>query len=86
MAIGLILYTRARRKLPQSIHHVPNPLPRSEYGKWITIALAAVAIIAVAALLGVLNAANLATSSPCRDFGGHRHLHYVAARQGPQLG
>ena len=60
MAIGLILYTRARRKLPRSMHHVPNPLPRSEYGKWIGIALGAIAVIIVAVLLGLLNAANLA--------------------------
>lgn len=60
MAIGLIFYTRARRKLPRSMHHVPNPLPRSQYGKWIIIALLTLVVIIVAVLLGVLNAANLA--------------------------
>lgn len=60
MAIGLIQYTIARKNMPESVHVVPDPLPRSQYPKWIGIAVAALAVVAVLLLTGVVNAANLA--------------------------
>ena len=60
MAFGLTQYALGRRKLPDEVHHVPNPLPRDQYGRWIGIAVAAVAVVVAAVLTGVLNAANLA--------------------------
>ena len=60
MAFGLTQYALGRRRLPGEVHHVPNPLPRSEYGRWIGVAVAALAVVAAAVLTGVLNAANLA--------------------------
>ncbi|MGK7221975.1 peptide MFS transporter [Kocuria flava] len=60
MAIGLTQYALGRRKLPAEVHHVPNPLPRSEYGKWIGIAAAGLTAVVVAVLTGVLDAGNLA--------------------------
>ena len=46
--------------MPESVHVVPDPLPRSQYPTWIGIAVAALAVIAVLLLTGVVNAANLA--------------------------
>ncbi|WP_448073697.1 peptide MFS transporter [Georgenia yuyongxinii] len=60
MAIGLGQYALARKNLPDSVHHVPDPLPRSQYGRYIAIALGAVAVIAVAVATGLLTARNLA--------------------------
>lgn len=60
MAVGLTQYVLGRRRLPQEVHAVPNPLPRSQYPRWVIIALAAVALIVVAVLTGVLNPGNLA--------------------------
>ncbi|ALU38834.1 MFS transporter [Kocuria flava] len=60
MALGLTQYALNRRNLPDEVHHVPNPLPRSEYGKWIGIAAAGLGVVVVAVLTGVLNAGNLA--------------------------
>jgi len=60
MALGLTQYALNRRNLPDAVHHVPNPLPRSQYGKWAGIAVAAVAAVAAAVLTGLLTAANLA--------------------------
>ena len=60
MAIGLIQYVLTRKGLPASVHTVANPLPRSQYGKWIGIAVAAVVIILVLLFTGLLNPGNLA--------------------------
>ncbi|SNC73691.1 proton-dependent oligopeptide transporter, POT family [Kytococcus aerolatus] len=50
MLIGLLQYWRGRGRLPESVHHVPNPLPASQRGRWVLAALAALALIA--ALIG----------------------------------
>ena len=60
MAIGLIQYVLTRKGLPATVHTVANPLPRSQYGKWIGIAVAAVVIILVLLFTGILNPGNLA--------------------------
>lgn len=60
MAIGLAQYALGRKNLPESSHHVPNPLPRSHYGRYVGIAVLAVAVVVVAVLTGLLSADNLA--------------------------
>ncbi|MFI7580819.1 oligopeptide:H+ symporter [Kocuria kalidii] len=60
MAFGLTQYGLARRRLPGRAHHVPNPLPRAQYGRWVGLAAAVVALAAAAVLTGVLHAGNLA--------------------------
>jgi POT family proton-dependent oligopeptide transporter len=60
MAIGLTQYALTRKNLPEHVHHVPSPLPRSQYGRWIAIVVVALAVIAVAVGTGLVNAANLA--------------------------
>ncbi|WP_104167483.1 peptide MFS transporter [Arthrobacter sp. SX1312] len=60
MAAGLIQYSLARRNLPAAAHEVENPLPRTEYRRWIGIAAAAVALLVVVLATGLLNAGNLA--------------------------
>ncbi|TRW47016.1 peptide MFS transporter [Georgenia yuyongxinii] len=60
MAIGLIQYAFGRKNLPESVHYVPDPLPRSKYGRAIAVAVGAVAVIAVAVATGLLNPDNLA--------------------------
>ncbi|ROZ62058.1 peptide MFS transporter [Kocuria soli] len=60
MAIGLAQYWLTRGAMPESAHHVPDPLPRSQYPKWIGIVVVAVVLIAIAVVTGLLNAANLA--------------------------
>jgi POT family proton-dependent oligopeptide transporter len=62
MAIGLAVYASGRRNLPESTHHVANPLPRNlraRYGVGVLLALAAVAILFAT---GAVDAANLAMS------------------------
>nr|WP_227873258.1 peptide MFS transporter [Brachybacterium ginsengisoli] len=61
MALGLLQYTLTRKGLPQSVHEVPNPLPRRYYPLWAGIGIAVVVLVLVLVLTGVLNAANLAT-------------------------
>nr|WP_281872362.1 oligopeptide:H+ symporter [Brachybacterium paraconglomeratum] len=61
MAVGLIQYVLTRKGLPESVHHVPDPLPRSKYPLWAGIAIGVVVLVAVLAATGVLNAQNLAT-------------------------
>jgi proton-dependent oligopeptide transporter, POT family len=60
MAIGLTQYAFGRKNLPDSVHHVPDPLPRSQYGRYIALAVGAVAVVAVAVITGLLNPDNLA--------------------------
>src|SRR5690625_3951291 len=60
MAIGLVQYTLGRKNLPESVHHVPNPLPRSHYGRYAVIGVVAVAVVVGAVLTGLLSADNLA--------------------------
>ena len=61
MAVGLIQYVLTRKGLPESVHYVPDPLPRSKYPLWAGIAVGVVVLVAVLAATGVLNAQNLAT-------------------------
>lgn len=60
MAIGLTQYALTRKNLPEHVHHVPNPLPRSQYGKWIGIVVVVLVLVGVAVATGLVNAANLA--------------------------
>lgn len=59
MALGLIQYSFGRRNLPEVVHHVPNPLPKSKYPLWIAIVVGAVAVVAILVLTGVIRAENL---------------------------
>lgn len=59
MALGLVQYLLTRKGLPDTVHTVANPLPRSQYGKWIGIALAFIAVVVVLLLTGILNPGNL---------------------------
>lgn len=60
MAFGLAQYAIARRSMAEHVHHVPNPLPRKDYPKWVVIAVASIAAIIISVMTGVLNAGNLA--------------------------
>ena len=60
MAIGLTIYAFGRKNLPESAHHVPNPLPRERRMAFIIAALVVVAMIVVASLTGILTADRLA--------------------------
>ncbi|WP_144828944.1 peptide MFS transporter [Kocuria rhizophila] len=62
MAIGLVQYILTRKGLPQSVHTVANRLPRSQYGKWIGIAVGFIVLVMVLLLTGILNPGNLAGS------------------------
>nr|WP_312606756.1 oligopeptide:H+ symporter [Kocuria rhizophila] len=59
MALGLVQYLLTRKGLPDTVHTVANPLPRSQYGKWIGIALAFIVVVVVLLLTGILNPGNL---------------------------
>lgn len=59
MAFGLLQYGLTRKNLPQSAHEVPNPLPREQYGKFIALAVAGIAVIVVAVALKLITAENL---------------------------
>ena len=59
MALGLVQYFLTRKGLPDSVHTVANPLPRSQYGKWIGIALGFVVVVLVLLFTGILNPGNL---------------------------
>ncbi|EGD43770.1 peptide MFS transporter [Nocardioides sp. WG-D5] len=60
MILGLVQYAVGRRALPAASRVVPNPLPAAERGRWIGIAVAAVALIVVLCLTGVITAPRLA--------------------------
>ncbi|QYF72313.1 peptide MFS transporter [Cryobacterium sp. PAMC25264] len=61
MAIGLVQYSFGRKGLPASSHEVPDPLPRSEFRRYLLIAAAAIVLIVVLVLTGVITASNLVT-------------------------
>nr|WP_245822979.1 peptide MFS transporter [Brachybacterium avium] len=61
MAVGLTQYVLTRKGLPESVHAVPDPLPRRQYPLWAGLGAGAVMLVLVLALTGVLNAHNLAT-------------------------
>ncbi len=60
MAIGLTQYSFGRKRLPEIVHHVPNPLPRERRPLVIGLAVAAVLLVLALVLLGVIRAENLA--------------------------
>ncbi|MEU0267484.1 oligopeptide:H+ symporter [Nocardioides sp. NPDC006303] len=60
MIFGLIQYALGRSRLPAESRVVPNPLPAAERGRWIAIAVAAVAAIVVLCVTGVITAPRLA--------------------------
>ncbi len=63
MAAGLLQYSFGRRKLPDGVNVVPNPLPA---GRRPLVAVAAAAVVAAAVVLvltGVVTAANLANTT-----------------------
>ncbi len=61
MAIGLTIYSFGRKNLPESAHHVPNPLPAERRVPMIVLAVLALVLVAVLALTGVLRTDRLAT-------------------------
>lgn len=61
MAVGLVQYVLTRKGLPESVHAVPDPLPRAQRPLWALIGLGVVALVVLLSLTGVLNAGNLAT-------------------------
>lgn len=60
MAFGLIQYSIGRRGLPAVARTVPNPLPRTAYGRWIAIGAGGLVVIVALVLLGVIRADTLA--------------------------
>ncbi|MEO5779106.1 MULTISPECIES: peptide MFS transporter [Arthrobacter] len=60
MALGLVIYTLGRRKLPVETLHVPNPLPATERKKYGFIFAGVAAVIALLLATGTVNAGNLA--------------------------
>ena len=61
MAIGLTVYAIGRKNLPESAHHIPNPLPANRRGLVIGAAVLVIALIVVLATTGVLSADRPAT-------------------------
>lgn len=59
MGLGLIQYGLTRKNLPESAHHIANPLPKAQYLKFGIIAAVAVALIVVAVALKLITAGNL---------------------------
>lgn len=59
MAIGLAQYALTRKNLPTDVHRVPDPLPRSQYGRWGLIGLGMVAVVVALFLTGVVTLGNL---------------------------
>jgi len=59
MAAGLFQYRLGRKRLPAAASHVSNPLPANERGRWIVIAVVAIAVIAGAVALGWITVDNL---------------------------
>jgi POT family proton-dependent oligopeptide transporter len=61
MAIGLIQYSFGRRRLPDIVHAVPNPLAQNRRLLVGIIAVAAIALIAIAVATKLITAENLVT-------------------------
>ena len=60
MAVGLLQYSRGRGALPESTHHVPNPLPATERRRYALGAVLALALVAVLVLVDVITLSRLA--------------------------
>ena len=68
MIFGLVQYALGRSRLPAESRVVPNPLPAAERGRWIAIAVAAVAAIVVLCVTGVITAPRLEIGrASCRE-------------------
>src|SRR6478609_8623238 len=61
MFLGLVQYTIGRKQLPEAAHEVHNPLPASERGKFIALAVVGVVAVVALVLAGFVTAENLAT-------------------------
>ena len=59
MAIGLLQYSFGRKRLPDAARHVPDPLPRSRWSRYIVIAIVALGVIVALVVTGVITASNL---------------------------
>ncbi|MFF2841022.1 peptide MFS transporter [Paenarthrobacter sp. NPDC057981] len=62
MAIGLIIYSLGRKRLPEEAHRVPNPLPSKDRSRYGLIFLGILIVIGVLLGTGIVNANNLARS------------------------
>lgn len=60
MAFGLTQYALGRKNLPDSVHHVPDPLPREQHGRYVALAVGVLVVLTLLVVTGVLNAQNLA--------------------------
>jgi len=61
MAIGLTQYSFGRKRLPDAVRQVPDPLPRSRWPGYALGTILALAAIVVLVLTGVITASNLVT-------------------------
>lgn len=59
MAFGLIQYSLTRKNLPESAHHIANPLPREQFLKFGLLAAAALVVIVLAVVFKFITAENL---------------------------
>lgn len=62
MAVGLVIYSLGRKKLPEAAHRVPNALPAAQRTRYGLIFAGIAVIIAVLLVTGTVNAKNLAMS------------------------
>ncbi len=60
MALGLVIYSLGRRKLPAEAHRVPSPLPAAQRSRYGLIFLGIAGVLALLLATGVVNAENLA--------------------------
>lgn len=60
MALGLAMYVRTRGAMPESSHHVPNPLPRAQIPRVVVTAVVGLIVLGVLLGTGVIHAGNLA--------------------------
>ncbi|MFC0675880.1 peptide MFS transporter [Brachybacterium hainanense] len=60
MALGLTQYALTRRNLPRTASTIPDPLPRSKYALWISVALFVVLLVVGLVLTGTITPENLA--------------------------
>jgi len=59
MALGLVQYTFGRRGLPETTHHVPDPLGRGQARPYVAALVVGVALVVLLCLVGVVTAARL---------------------------
>lgn len=62
MAIGLLIYSKGRKNLPETAGHVANPLPAGEHKRYIGIFAAIVVLIVLVFALKIVTPANLAST------------------------